>query len=123
MEKLFVTFVVFMLGFLGLLMIFLKGGDTKESTVLWLLLIWLIADCLIVSPLIYYLVLPKPIKSHVIDVNRMSDEEKKIMMEQKNKNEHLEKLLKKYKNSGRNLGIDRDKEVPDAVDDPEDFDD
>ena len=110
LEKLFVTFVVFMVGFMALLMIFLNGDNASESMVIWLLLGWLIVDVLIVSPLIYYVALPKPIKSHVIDVNRMSDEEKAIMTEQKNKNEHLEKLMKKYKNTGRFLDREEDPE-------------
>ena len=105
LEKFFVTMIGFLFGLLVLLSIFARDG-VADIRILIMLIIWLVADCVIVSPLIYLLCLPKPIASHIKEIDKMSEAEVERMIQVKGKNERLEKLLKKYKNSGRNLGRD-----------------
>ncbi len=102
LERIFITFAVYLLGFMILTFVFMKDNAT-EMKIIWILLIWTLIDCLIVSPIIYYMALPKPIASHIFDLEKVSKEERNMMLQRADKNERLEKLLKKYKNSGRNF--------------------
>ena len=104
LERFFVTFFVFILVLMVFLSIVMRDGAMDENKVLLVILIWFIIDSLVVSPLIYYLALPKPIKSHIHDRSKMTEEESAALDEARNKNERLEKILKKYSNSGRNVG-------------------
>lgn len=104
LERLFATFFVFIIGLLILLSFSMRGGELKDAEVLTLIVVWLVIDILIVSPVLYYLLLPKPIKSHIHDINKISEEDAETIMKDRNKNERLEKILKKYSNSGRNVG-------------------
>jgi len=104
LERLFVTFFVFILVLMAFLSIVMRDGDMDESKVLLVILAWFVIDSLVVSPLIYYLARPKPIKSHIHDVDKMTEEETEAVESVRNKNERLERILKKYSNSGRNVG-------------------
>jgi environmental stress-induced protein Ves len=65
---------------------------------------WTILDCLVVSPLIYMAFMPKPIRRHIKDINSLTPYEQRVRNEELGRNEQAEKILKKYKNSGRNFG-------------------
>lgn len=104
LERFFVTFFVFIIVLMIFLSVVMSGGDMDEGKVLLVILAWFIIDSLVVSPLIYYLAMPKPIKSHIHDVNKMTAEETETVAAARNKNERLERILKKYSNSGRNVG-------------------
>ena len=104
LEKMLITFFVFILGLLALLTFSMKDGEMKDAEILIMIAVWLVIDILIVSPAIYYFTLPKPIKSHIHDLNKVSKEEAEALLNDRNKNERLERILKKYSNSGRNVG-------------------
>ena len=104
LERFFVTFFVFILVLMAFLSIVMRDGDMDESKVLLVLLAWFVIDSLVVSPLIYYLTMPKPIKSHIHDADKMTAEETEAVESARNKNERLERILRKYSNSGRNVG-------------------
>ncbi|MBP3758957.1 MAG: HutD family protein [Firmicutes bacterium] len=104
LEKMLITFFVFILGLLGLLTFSMKDGEMKDMEILIMIAVWLVIDILIVSPAIYYFTLPKPIKSHIHDLNKVSEAEAEALLNDRNKNERLERILKKYSNSGRNVG-------------------
>jgi hypothetical protein len=82
----------------------MKDGEMKDMEILIMIAVWLVIDILIVSPAIYYFTLPKPIKSHIHDLTKVSEEEADALLKDRNKNERLERILKKYSNSGRNVG-------------------
>ncbi|MBR6529308.1 MAG: hypothetical protein IKT62_04650, partial [Firmicutes bacterium] len=65
---------------------------------------WILLDCLVISPLIYMPFMPKPIRKHIKDVNNLTPYEERVRAIELGTNEAVEKVLKKYKNSGRNLG-------------------
>ena len=104
LEKMLITFFVFILGLLALLTFSMKDGEMKDAEILIMIAVWLVIDILIVSPAIYYFTLPKPIKSHIHDLSKVSKEEAEALLNDRNKNERLERILKKYSNSGRNVG-------------------
>ena len=68
LEKMLITFFVFILGLLALLTFSMKDGEMKDTEILIMIAVWLVIDILIVSPAIYYFTLPKPIKSHIHDL-------------------------------------------------------
>ena len=100
MEKGYVTFVVLVLGAVGMLFWGVKNGASDGQMMLDVL-IWVVLDILVVSPLIYYFVLPKPIGSHIKEIDKLTPMELEIWNKRKNTNERLEKILKKYSKSGR----------------------
>ena len=79
-------------------------GHISSGTAVLLIAAWILADCLLVSPLIYMPFMPKPVRKHIKDVNNLTPYEQRVREEELGRNEHLEKVMKKYKNSGRNLG-------------------
>ena len=104
LEKMLITFFAFILGLLALLTFSMKDGEMKDTEILIMIAVWLVIDIVIVSPAIYYFTLPKPIKSHIHDLTKVSEEEADALLKDRNKNERLERILKKYSNSGRNVG-------------------
>ena len=52
------------------------------------------------------LVVPKPVRKHIKKVENLTPYEQRVREEELGSNERLEKVLKKYKNSGKNLGRD-----------------
>ena len=100
LERLYVTFIVFLLGIL-VVMASLMNKGLDEKIVFIAAVIWLFVDCLVVSPLIYYLALPKPIAAHIKNVDELTDAEMRIKDKREKTNERVEKLLKRYEKSGR----------------------
>lgn len=100
LEKFFVTFIVFVLGVVGCLWPYAKG-TISEGTAVGFIALWLIIDIILVSPLIYYFALPKPIASHIKDLDKMTEKDLRIMAQRGATDERLEKLLAKYKNTGK----------------------
>lgn len=102
-EKFYLTTIVFLAGFMGIFAMLIYGHISNGLAVL-LTVAWILADCLVVSPLIYMPFMPKPVRKHIKDVNSLTPYEQRVRDEELGRNEHLEKVMKKYKNSGRNLG-------------------
>lgn len=102
-EKVYITFFVGIIGFVFLTS-FGVLREWNEIAILGLALGWLILDCLIISPLIYLPFMPKPIRKHIKDIDKLTPYEQKVRDAELGRNERVEKMLKKYKNSGKNLG-------------------
>lgn len=102
-EKLYLTSIVFVLGIL-VLGIFAVNSELSVGLTIGMILGWILVDCLLISPLIYMPFMPKPIKKHIKDVNNLTPYEQRVRAAELGINETAEKVLKKYKNSGRNLG-------------------
>lgn len=95
LERFCVTFFIFMIGAVVELLVTIKAG-MPDSKVILFLLIWLFIDSLIISPLIYFFVLPKPIAKHVKDYSALTPYEEKILERRLYTNERTERILKKY---------------------------
>ena len=97
------TTLVFLLGLVGiaLLLVFNNAGVALS---VGSVAAWVILDCLLISPSIYMAFVPKPVAKHIKDINKLTPYEEKVRQEQFKANPALEKMMKKYKNSGRNVG-------------------
>ncbi|MBR4020296.1 MAG: HutD family protein [Firmicutes bacterium] len=97
-ESLYLTTVVFLLGFLA---IAFGGLNTFTEIWQWILVFagWILADLFVISPLIYLPFMPKPVKPHIKDINNLTPYEQGVYEAEKDRNERVEKIMKKYKNS------------------------
>ncbi len=103
LERYYVTSIVFFLGLIGVLVIGLEANLSALPS-LALFAGWVFLDCLVISPLIYFACVPKPVRKHIKDIDKLTPYEQKVREQEQGRNEQLEKLLKKYKNSGKYLG-------------------
>lgn len=103
LEKCYATTIAFLIGAV-VIGAFTANSGASDSMIVLSILIWLLVDCLIVSPLIYLPFMPKPIKKHIKDIDKLTPYERRKRDEQLGKNPGLEKLMKKYEKSGKNLG-------------------
>ena len=102
-ERVYATFFICILG----VVLLASAGMLREwsnTAIVISILAWLAADCLVISPLLYFAVLPKPVRKHIKDIDKLTPYEQKVREAELSRNERAEKILKKYKNSGRNLG-------------------
>lgn len=100
LEKFYITFFVYIM----VLVIFTSVGvvcEWSELSIIISIVCWTLIDCLLVSPLIYFAVVPKPVRKHIKDVDKLTPYEQKVREAELNRNERVEKLMKRYKNSGR----------------------
>lgn len=97
-ESLYLTTIVFIIGFLA---IAFGGLSVFTAPWQWWLAIggWVLADIFVLSPLIYLPFMPKPVKPHIKDINNLTPYEQGVYEAEQGRNERLEKILKKYKNS------------------------
>ena len=63
------------------------------------LVAWTVLYALVISPLIYMMVLPKPIKAHIKKVDTLTEYEMQLYLNEQGGNEMTDKLLRKYKKS------------------------
>ena len=103
LERYFVTSLVFFVGLVAILSLSLAEHMTALPA-LTLFFGWVLVDCLLISPLIFFAFVPKPVRKHIKDLDKLTPYEQKVRAREQGQNEQLEKLLKKYKNSGQYLG-------------------
>lgn len=95
LDKFFVTGIVWLAGVLICLSTMILGFGS--GLVVGLVLGYTVVDLLIISPLIYLAVLPKPLNAHVKDSKNLNAYEKKLFEEQAGHDIHQEKLMHKYR--------------------------
>ncbi len=62
---------------------------------------WSVLYVLLVSPLLYLLLLPKPIKAHIKKTDSLTEYERKLYEQELSANPLTDKIFKKYKYSGK----------------------
>lgn len=100
-ENLYIPFFVGLLGacaVLGLTINRLSGGMCMLAV-----LLWLIFDMLVVSPLIYMAVVPKPVRKHIKSIDSLTPYEEMVREQQMGSNERLDKLMKKYEKTSERV--------------------
>lgn len=107
LEKMYLTFIISIAGLMALMLAAFNAGMSDSSLVL-IVVAWLAVDITLISPLIYLIFLPKPIRKHIKDIDSLTPYEEAVRERELASNERLDKLMKKYKNSGKNLGYDRE---------------
>lgn len=106
-ERHYIPMIIFFVGALigGILAI--SKFDTEMGALI-AILGWLLITNLIITPLLYMAVVPKPVRKHIKKVSELTPYEQRIREEELGRNERVEKILKKYKNSGKNVGTEDD---------------
>ena len=89
--------------------VILAARGMSHSIVIVVLIAWTLLYALVISPLIYMIVLPKPINAHIKKVDSLTEYEMQLYLKEQGENEMTDKLLKKYKYS-RGEGWDVDEE-------------
>lgn len=102
-ERIYLTTFVFIIGVAAIIGISMSSG-ISAGLMGGIIAAWLAVDCLLISPLIYMAVVPKPVRRHIKDINNLTPYEQKVRAEQLGENVIADSVLKKYKNTGKNLG-------------------
>lgn len=102
-ERFYLTSIVFLLGITAI-GIYIASTDVSVAVCVAAMAAWVIIDCLLVSPLIYMAFMPKPIRKHIKDIDKLTPYEQRVREKELGQNEQVDRIMKKYKNSGRNLG-------------------
>ena len=78
-------------------------GATRFPGPVWVIALaaWTLLHITLISPLIYFAVVPKPVAAHIKDINELTPYEQKVEEIRKNTNKRVEKILKRYKMTGR----------------------
>ncbi len=102
LERFYMPMIIFILGFLASV----YGGieiSGREGVVYWVLA-WLVLDLWVITPGLYLWFLPLPIRDHMKPLETLTPYEKALCEKELEKNPQLEKILKKYTITGRNVG-------------------
>lgn len=108
-ERYYIPMIIFFVGAMAC-SIFVAVKFESDLGVIIAILGWLAVNSLIITPLLYMAVVPKPVRKHIKKVSELTPYERRIRDEELGRNERVEKILKKYKNSGKNLGEEDDKQ-------------
>lgn len=82
-----------------MLFVVLAAKGMPHMTAIALILGWTVLYALIISPLIYMIVLPKPIKAHIKPIDSLTEYERHLYEKELEENGMTDKILKKYKHS------------------------
>ena len=105
-EGFYLTTVVFLIGILA---IAFGGLSVFTENWQWIAAIggFMLLDFFVISPLIYLPFVPKPVKAHIKDINNLTPYEQGVYEAELGRNERVEKIMRKYKNSAA-IRYDRD---------------
>lgn len=103
-ECIFLPFIIFLIGIT--VAAFYGVEHFSNSGMMAVILLWVLFDVLVISPLLYLMVLPRPVKSHIKKIAELEGEDREQYIRQMGENPMAEKILKKYKITGRNKYID-----------------
>jgi environmental stress-induced protein Ves len=101
-ERIYLPLLIYIL---GMLFVIYGGMQVGTSEELWRwVLVWTAFDIFIITPGLFLFTLPRPIMKHMKAIKDLTPYEKRLCEKEKTTNIRLEKLLKKYAISGRNVG-------------------
>lgn len=99
LERLYIPFFITILGACA---VALLGQDVLTTGALvGAVLAWVLIDIFLISPLLYFAVVPKPTRKHIKNIDALTPYEQALYEKQKGSNERLERLLKKYDKAGK----------------------
>ena len=109
LDKTYIGIILWLLVALVFVMMAVKG--MPHSTAIACIILWTVLYALVVSPLIYMIVLPKPIAAHIKDVNNLTEYEQQLYEKEMAENGMSDKILRKYKHSGRDTWGEDDESI------------
>lgn len=96
-ERIESAYLPYLLTIIGLMVIGLTGAGRIENSLLFMLMgAWIVFALIIMVPLIFYAVLPKPIANHMKRIDSLSEEERKLYEEDLDRNKRVNKIIKRY---------------------------
>ncbi len=99
LDKTYIGIILWVLVTLLFVLLAVKG--MPHTTAIVCIVLWTLLYAFVISPLIYMIVLPKPIKAHIKDVENLTEYELKLYEKELAENGMSDKILRKYKHSGR----------------------
>ena len=99
-ESFYVTTLVFVAGLTAIVVMAATGIMSYTAGVI-AAAVWLISDCLLVSPAIYMIFAPKPVRKHIKRIDQLSPQEEKIRQQEMSSNPRAEAIIKRYGGWGR----------------------
>lgn len=94
-ERFYATTLIFIAGLTAIAV--LAATETMSYTAgLIAAAVWLILDCLLVSPAIYMIFVPKPVRKHIKRIDQLTPYEKKIRQQELSSNPKAEAIIKRY---------------------------
>lgn len=73
---------------------------------------WTLLMMLVISPLLYFLAVPKPVKAHIKKVADLTEYEQSVRQREQKENLIVRKIEKKYKTSGRTVYREEERPEP-----------
>jgi len=99
-DKWYITYIIYIVGlFVSSVAAYERIGPEAVPAAV---LLWTLAAGFIINPLVYLMVLPRPIRGHIKRVDDLTEAERQLFEaeERRGRDERTAKLLDKYKNSG-----------------------
>jgi environmental stress-induced protein Ves len=101
-ERFYLPMVIFVLGFL--FSVYAGMEVSGNQGVAYWVLAWLLLDLFVITPGIYLWGLPLPLRNHMKPLKDLTPYEKALYQKELSQNPQLEKILKRYAITGRNVG-------------------
>lgn len=102
-ERFYLPTIIFFIGMAIIGSVAISKG-ASAGVAIGLIVLWLLIDCVIISPAMYMAVVPKPVRKHIKNIADLTPYEQRVREEELGRNEAVEKILNKYKTSGRVVG-------------------
>lgn len=99
-DKSYLEIIIWVIVFIIVLSLAIKGILSVGFAFI-LIALWTVIHGLVVTPIIYLMILPKPIRAHIKAVDSLTEYERRIYEQEMSKNDMTDKILKKYKYSGK----------------------
>ncbi len=107
MDRIERTFVTSLIGLIGIGVVGFNALKHLQSQYIAVAIgLWILIDLVVINPLIYLAILPKPIKSHIKRITELTENEKAEYDQKKAENKQVDKILKRYEITGRNKYTD-----------------
>ena len=73
-----------------------ESGALHKMACVAIAVAWILADCLLVSPAIYMLFVPKPVRKHMKKIDQLTPYEQKLREQEAASDSRTDRILKRY---------------------------
>lgn len=94
-ESFYMTTLAFVAG-LAALVALAASGIVSQAVCAGLAVAWALFDCLVVSPAIYMIFVPKPVRKHIKALDSLTPYERRIRESEEGHDSRAEKIIKRY---------------------------
>lgn len=94
-ESFYITTIIFFAG-LAAVTVLAASGALHNMACVAIAVAWILADCLLVSPAIYMLFVPKPVRKHMKKIDQLTPYEQKLREQEASSDSRTDRILKRY---------------------------